>query len=300
MIYECTKDMLKALKVEAGVKPDVYSGLFGWNVKVGTYGRRKLVYLMNNESKVSVVLFGMTAKEFKVFDKIVMESLEVVLGDMGIDKETIRAYLEDGKECFVGASGTRKQMGNLNRAYREAEWFFDDYMEGGLLQRHLCHHQNNGIVKNDQGDYVCPGEYMKLALSRIYGKHVNYDLEEIGIYMFMDDRLDQVPFLNVKDGSIAVAERDSEEAYELEDDEDYVIIRSERYDFFREFYRFAETIENADFHEEIERYGHGSGAIRRIRDIIDRYPEIRIKWFAFRDDLEQGIVARWLESMGLR
>ncbi len=68
MIYQCTVDMIKALKVEPSDKPDIYNAVYAWNVKVLKVNRRNLVYLMNNASKPSIILYGMTAKKFKGFD----------------------------------------------------------------------------------------------------------------------------------------------------------------------------------------------------------------------------------------
>ena len=69
MLYQCTKDMLKALKVEKAEKPDTYNGLFAWNVRIMKIRRRNLVYLMNDATRISVILYGVTAKEFKEFEK---------------------------------------------------------------------------------------------------------------------------------------------------------------------------------------------------------------------------------------
>lgn len=300
MIYNCTKDFLKAIKVEPVKKPEIYNELFSWNVKLVKVGRRNLVYLMNDISKLSVILFGVTSKEFNEFDQIAGEALKDVLRDCKVSEQIISDFVHDLGEPIYTTSGTRKQLGVLNRAAMEVQYFFEEFAENQLLQRRLCDNQNNGIVKNNKGDYVKPAENMKNLLEKAYSNNqVTYDLKEIAIHMFMGDRLDMEPFLNIQDGSICIAERGSDEYEDIEFDDDYIHIRTEYFDFFRTFYRFAESTSNREFHSELERHGHGKGAIRRIKDLLSHYPDIEKQWFAYKDELEKQMVKDWLETLGL-
>ncbi len=170
MIYQCTKDLLKALKVEKSDKPDIYNKLFSWNGKVMKVRRRNLVYLMNDASKLSVVLFGMTGKEFKNFDDHVKEGIREVLRDCDVAEDIIDGYLTEAGGGIFTSSGTRKQLGVLNNSALEAEYMFDEFYREGLLQRDLCIQQNQMIVKHDDGDYVTPKNTMKTLLEEHYEK----------------------------------------------------------------------------------------------------------------------------------
>lgn len=300
MIYNCTKDFLKAIKVESVKKPDIYNELFSWNVKLIKIGRRNLVYLMNDASKLSIVLYGLTAKEFRKFDGIVKEALKDVLIDCKVSNQVAQNFIDDLGMPTYTTSGSKKQLGVLNRAAMEVQYFFDEYVENQLLQRGLCDDQNNGFVKNDKDNYVKPAELVKNLLEKAYvDNQVTYDLEEIAIHMFMGDRLDMESFLNIKNGSIFIAESGSEDYEDIEFDDDYIHIRTGYYDFFTTFYRFADSINNLEFNNDLERHGHGSGAIRRIKELLSRYPEIERQWFEYKDELEKQMVKEWLETLGL-
>ena len=172
MIYQCTKDMLKALKVKKADKPDIYNEIFSWNVKLMKVKRRNLVYLMNDASKLSIILYVMTAKEFKDFNNLVRNAIKKVLEDCGMDNPIIHLYLEQVGEPLFSFSGTRKQLGVLNRAAMDLEYFFEELSEEGLLQRQLSERQNNSIVKNDNGDYVTPKVITKNLLGKTFGNNV--------------------------------------------------------------------------------------------------------------------------------
>lgn len=171
MIYQCTKDMLNALKLEKSDKPDIYNDLFSWNVKVLKVNRRNMVYLMNDASKLSVIVYGMTSKEFRCFDACIQQEIKLVLEDCGISNVMIQQYLEHAGKGMFCSSGTRKQLGVLNRAALEAEYYFDEYIEEKLLQRRLSGKQNNSIMKNDEGEYIAPKEVMNNLMLKTFGDY---------------------------------------------------------------------------------------------------------------------------------
>lgn len=300
MIYQCTKDILKALKVDTSDKPDIYNELFAWNVKLMKVRRRNFVYMMNDVSKLSVILYGMTAKEFKAFDDHVKDGVRKVLKDCGVADKTIEQYLEEAGEAIVTSSGTRKQLGVLNRSAMEAEDLVDVLAEEGFLQRKLCEQQNSMIVKNDNGGYVTPKDLVKTLMKKTYGQNtVSYDLGEIALHMFMGDSMGIVAFLNIRDGSICVVEESSDEYEEMEYNEDYEMIPPERFDFFYYFNRFLRGVDHKKFQEELDRVKQGRGIIRRIKDLLCQYPEIQKKWYDYEEKAQEEAVKEWLESMGL-
>lgn len=300
MIYNCTKNLLTALKVNPMEKPTIFNELFSWNVKLVKMGRRNLIYMMNDVTKLSVILYGVTAKEFKSFDQVMKEAIEEVLKDCQLPQQTINHYMEDLGEPIFTTSGTRKQLGVLNRAAMEVTYFFADLYSDQILQNGLCAHQNGSIIKNDKGDYVTPKEIMKNLVERTYTTTpVHYNLEKIATHMFAEDRLDRVYFLNIKDGTISLADRGTELSDTLDADEDYNYIRSGHTDFFSTFHQFADEVNNPLFQKDLERFGHGSGAVERIKNQLKNYPFIEKQWYNYSDTLQQKNAQDWLESIGL-
>lgn len=300
MIYQCTKDMLKALKKEPDKNPDIYNDLFAWNVKLMKVNRRNLVYFMNDASKLSVILHGMTVKEFKDFDYHFKRGLKSVLEDCNVSNPIIHQYLDQSGNVLFTSTGTRKQLGVLNRAAMDAEYFFEEFLEYDLLQRRLCERQNDGIVKNDNGDYVTPKVIMKNLLEKAYGGNVvKFDLEEIANHMFMYDRIGMIPFLNIRDGNIRIEEERNKEYEDMEYNDDYVCIRLEHFDFFSNFKRFVGDIKDMNFQRDLNKLGHGKGAVGRIKELLLKYPDVENQWYEYKDQAEQKIVKEWLESLGL-
>ncbi len=299
MIYQCTKDMLKALKVDVSDKPDIYNELFSWNVKLLKFNRRNLVYLMNDATKLSVILYGLTSKEFKDFDIYVKNGIKEILEDCGVSNDIISQYIDQAIDPIFTSIGTRKQMGSLNRATMDIEWFWEDYSESSIIQRKLSESQNRSIFKNDSGNYVTPKDIVKNLLERTFSSDaIVYDLENIAIYMFSGEDIEFRAVLNIRDGSIGVEESLLDD-FDICDDEDCIFIPNVYFDFFHHFNRFSQDLTNAKFLNELERDGHGRGAIRRIKDLLDKYPEIQEKWYKYKDNVEKEAVEDWLRTEGL-
>jgi len=300
MIYQCTKDMITTLKKESEAKPDIYNPLFSWNVKVMKVNRRNLVYLMNDASKLSIILYGMTQKEFKDFDEHVKQGIKEILEDCNVPNTLIQQYLDQSGVAIFTSSGTRKQVGVLTQAARDVETFFEELVETGILQRRLCQHQNRSIVKNDDGEYITPQEIMKDLLVKTFGGNgVKFDLGEIALNMFVSDRMEMEPFLNIKNGDIYVAEEGTDEFEDIDFNDDFVHIPIEYFDFFRCFNGFAEGVKNNKFQQDLDRLEYGRGAIRRVKDLLYEYPDIQEQWYEYQEQAENEIVREWLESLGL-
>jgi hypothetical protein len=292
--------MLISLKKDVEIKLDNLDKLYSWSVKLTKINRRNLVYLMNDATKVSVVLYGVTSNEFKNFDVFVKEYISKVLIDCGIDRQIIYQYINQNSNEVFCNSGSKKQLGNINNAVLNVEYIFDDDCENNLFQRRISHIQNQSFFKNDNGDYITPEITMKNLLERTFSNSiVNFEIEMISHYMFNRDKDSIIPLLNIKDGSIKVLNKFLDDYDFYKTNNDFIFIEYRNFDFYYNFSIFSKRIYNMEFQKNIAKYGHGVGSIKRIKDLLNSYPEINQKWRDYQDEIKQEKVKRWLEALGL-
>ena len=67
-------------------------------------------------------------------------------------------------------------------------------------------------------------------------------------------------------------------------------------DGYRNMQEFIELLEDEHLRKLLEVAIQGSGAFRRFKDMLHRYPEAQGDWFKFRDEREQRRRLDWLES----
>jgi len=63
--------------------------------------------------------------------------------------------------------------------------------------------------------------------------------------------------------------------------------------------RFTESVDEEDIRERLDVALQGKGAFRRFRDVVFRYPDLRAKWFAMRQDALLTEALDWLESLDI-
>ena len=70
-------------------------------------------------------------------------------------------------------------------------------------------------------------------------------------------------------------------------------------DGYRDMQEYIEALEDDHLRELLEVAIQGSGAFRRFKDVLYRFPEAQGNWFKFREEREQRRRLDWLNSEGI-
>ncbi len=300
MIYRCTKDFLNKLKIESQPLPNHYDSLFSWHVKLMKINRQNIVLLVNDETKFQIVLYGLTGKDFHSLDEIFKHALRNALIDIGLSEEILAKYFGQFLVTSYSSTGSKRQLGVLNRIGMDLKYFFEVYNEESTFQKSLSSKMNDMICKIDNGEYAVPRKNMINQLNRRFGNlSFQYNLSEIANEMFFNHGFDNVAFLNIFDGTITLVERESDQFYTLKNDNDYESIRREYFDFYYHFNQFLKRVTDIRFINAYEIIRHGKGSITRTKELLFKFPEIEKQWFNYQEEEKLNKVKLWLTSVGL-
>jgi hypothetical protein len=89
------------------------------------------------------------------------------------------------------------------------------------------------------------------------------------------------------------------DATRIEEDADNryrMIPQQDSRDGYRDMQEYIGSLEDERLRELLEVAVQGSGAFRRFKDALSRYPEAQKNWFKFRDAREQQRMVDWLAS----
>ena len=78
-----------------------------------------------------------------------------------------------------------------------------------------------------------------------------------------------------------------------------MIPKQDSRDGYRDMQEYIWSLEDEHLRELLETAIQGSGAFRRFKDVLVRYPEAQENWLKFRDTLEQRRMLDWLASEGI-
>jgi hypothetical protein len=123
--------------------------------------------------------------------------------------------------------------------------------------------------------YLSEGDELDAVLANLRGDETLYDWE--------------------RDMLIAVAEVE----FSRDLDRYKLIPRQDSRDGYRDMQEYVWSLEDAHLREVLEVAIQGSGAFRRFKDALYRYPEAEENWFKFRDERVQQRMIDWLESEGI-
>jgi hypothetical protein len=78
-----------------------------------------------------------------------------------------------------------------------------------------------------------------------------------------------------------------------------MIPKQDSRDGYRDMQEYIESLEDEHLCELLEVAIQGSGAFRRFKDTISRFPEAQANWFKFREEREQQRRLDWFASIGI-
>ncbi len=70
-------------------------------------------------------------------------------------------------------------------------------------------------------------------------------------------------------------------------------------DGYQNMQDYIESLEDEHLRELLEVAIQGSGAFRRFKDVLYRYPDAQMNWFKFRKERERQRMLDWFESEGI-
>ena len=181
MLIQCTKKLLDQIgitKAEALEEDDIFS----WHANIITINRRKAVVLMNNQSRYTIVLFGLKAKDFKQLDQVILEAIRQVFKDENISDEVIEDYIAASPGLSYGKTKNRSMVARLNKAC-EMAYFYQDLLRGDrLIQSAVSRRASTYLVGPS---YVYPNQEMYKDLGALTRKPV-FDLEAVSLNVVLD------------------------------------------------------------------------------------------------------------------
>lgn len=138
------------------------------------------------------------------------------------------------------------------------------------------------------------------------GKTLRIDLDEL--CSAMEDSSDEHNYyLDIETGKLLLISdyMDDEETKKLRDkvDENFdryePLPKAESYEGYEDIEDFIGTISDDNLAELLHVAVSGKGAFRRFKDVLERYPEERERWFQFKNDKLKQRALEWLENIGV-
>lgn len=188
MIIQCTKKVLDTLNVDVSqlVAPDGFDqypeSLFGWHANIVTIYRRKVLVLMNNETRFPVVINRLLKKDLANLEELIHEAIRVALRMEGVSETVIDKYFALSKGLTFSKTANRSMVAKLNNTVREVEFWEEFIDKDATIQRYISPLVGQMIQTDAQNKGFYPNERMLGNLAKISDANDVADIMDVELY----------------------------------------------------------------------------------------------------------------------
>ncbi|MFG6147168.1 DUF6933 domain-containing protein [Halobacillus sp. B23F22_1] len=119
-----TKEINKELETPEQYKeiPAIYK----WHANLITVNRRKCLIIMNNQTGINLILFGLRKQQFENLNSVIKGSLKQLLQLVKVEEEIINELLENAEPIVYTKTDNRQVLGMMN----QVQYLVEDATEG--------------------------------------------------------------------------------------------------------------------------------------------------------------------------
>lgn len=151
----------------------------------------------------------------------------------------------------------------------------------------LSSYETTAYLDMETGAVIFVEDYV---VDQLEGLLVDEDSEDVETVLQAQTDLTHIDRQQLLDA--ARIEGDADNRYRM-------IPKQDSRDGYRDMQEYIWTLEDEHLRELLEIAIQGSGAFRRFKDVLSRYPEAQENWFKFRDEREKRRMTDWLASQGI-
>jgi hypothetical protein len=134
MFLECTQKLADVLKIQlTAISPLRREPLYEWHANLFMFNRRKGVIMMNNQTRYSVVMYGLKAEQFKKFDQFALAAIERAFLAEGFSEKVVAQYIENCREVVFTKTHDRSVISQMNDMLLIASYWTEDYLSATEL-----------------------------------------------------------------------------------------------------------------------------------------------------------------------
>lgn len=152
MHIQCTRKLLDFLNPEIKAK-DTDNDLYSWHANYITINRKKLLIIMNDLTRFTVVFYNVRKKDFEKIHLWLISGIFNAMTLAGFSTEDIMKYLNGmPNDITYNRTKNRTLVARLNKSVEAAEWAC--YDEGVYIdvieQNHISKYVNGSIIWDEK------------------------------------------------------------------------------------------------------------------------------------------------------
>lgn len=149
------------IQLPNNITPIKREPFYEWHANLFLFDRRKGVILMNNQTRYTIVLYGLKLEHFKEFNSIVLSAIEENYAAEGVSADKITAYIEHCKDIIYTKTHDRSLLGQVNDFLISISWEIENHLPSRSINMiELNKWVNNNLLCGGLG-YCHPIELLR-------------------------------------------------------------------------------------------------------------------------------------------
>ncbi len=129
MLISCTKRLADALKIKVfEAVPLKREPLFERHANLFIHQNKMGVIMMNNQTRYSVVLYGLTTDHLQMFNNLILFAIELTMCSEGFSDLVVARYIRRGSEMSFVKSNSRSILSQMNYVQYHLERWIDNQL----------------------------------------------------------------------------------------------------------------------------------------------------------------------------
>jgi len=143
MLIQGTKKFLDAIGVKPSelAAPDTHlelpNSFMAWHANVIPIGRRKMIVLVNNESRYPIIIYGAVKKDYTNIKKLIPEAIRDAWRVEGIHEDVIDAYIKKAGDITFAKTANRSMTARMTRIIEDMHAVTHYIDQNTKFQRYL-------------------------------------------------------------------------------------------------------------------------------------------------------------------
>ena len=164
----CTQKLLTYLNKEPEAVEEGMDAFYSWSATLLTIRRRKTIAVVHDASRCGFVLYGVTAKQLKQMEQLLIEGIRRMLEAECIAPEVVQEYLQGcGLTIRYTKTKNRSAVAHLNQFTQRVERLADGFCGEELFQPHILLQLNSDILSAGK-QYSLPRELLRDGFAANY------------------------------------------------------------------------------------------------------------------------------------
>jgi len=161
----------KLLKISPD-KLEKLNPLFSWHANIILVNRRKVLVLVNDESRYNVVLYGLKANDFKNIETVIYDGIRKSLLSDGVNPKVIEEYFNSTYGIDFSKTQNKTMVARLNKACDDVFWFSERIENKQIVQIGLSYLLNDRTSEVEKGVFLNRVDHMIYALEQCFDTQV--------------------------------------------------------------------------------------------------------------------------------